>query len=354
MVQILLVGFGAGLTSALMFAALASGSPFSIVLFYLTPLPILLAGIAWNHLAGAVAAVTAAVLLGAFLGLWFVLAFLVGIGLPAYALAYLALLARPVSVSVHPRDNGDPARQPREQAALGPRLRGDERSESLEWYPPGRIVIAAALFAATATALTIPAFGFDAESYRSALRSAFERVLRAQTDTPADQPLTLPGTTNAAALLDLLVVVMPPAAAALNLVTMVFNVWLAGRIARVSGRLARPWPDLSAMRFPARAPLLLAAAVAGTFLPGLAGIVAGLFTATLLLAYALLGFAVVHGATRGMAARPFVIAGVWFAVLVLGWPLLLVGMLGLADAMIDIRARVAGGPGNVPTKRPDE
>jgi hypothetical protein len=346
MVQILLVGFGAGLTSALLFASLASGSIYSVALFYLTPLPILLAGIAWNHLAGAVAALSAAVLLGAFLGLWFVLAFLIGIGIPAYALAYLALLARPAAnSSVRPRESGDPGRQAQAQDALDSRFRGNERSVSptLEWYPPGRIVVAAALLAATATALTIPAFGLDAESYRSALRAAFERVLRAQTGTPAGQPLNL-GTTNTAGLLDLLVIVMPPAAAALNLVTMLINVWLAGRIARVSQRLARPWPDLGEMRFPSRAPLLLAIAIAGTFLPGLAGIVAGFYSATLLLAYAVLGFAVVHGASRAMAARPFLLTGVWFAVLVLGWPLVLVAMLGLADSMIDIRARVAGGP----------
>jgi hypothetical protein len=346
MVQIVLVGFGAGLTSALLFASLASGSLYSVALFYLTPLPILLAGIAWNHLAGAVAALAAALLLGAFLGLWFVLAFLVGIGVPAYALAYLALLARPISdsVSVHSRESGDPRPPARAQDASA-------SPSALEWYPPGRIVIAAALLAGTATALTIPAFGFDAESYRDALRTAFERVLRAQTGTPAGRPLSLPGTTNTAALLDLLVIVMPPAAAALNLVTMLMNMWLAGRIARVSQRLARPWPDLGAMRFPARAPLLLAVAIAGTFLPGIPGIVAGFYSATLLLAYAVLGFAVVHGASRTTAARPFLLTGVWVAVLVLGWPLLLVAMLGIADSMVDIRARLARGPRNLPTNR---
>ncbi|MCC6948643.1 MAG: DUF2232 domain-containing protein [Bradyrhizobiaceae bacterium] len=329
MVQILLIGFGAGLTSALLFASLATGSAYSVALFYLTPLPILLAGIAWNHLAGAIAALTAAILLGAFLGLWFVLAFLIGIGAPSYVLAYLALLARPAEAK-------------------------EGETQALEWYPPGRIVIAASLMAATATALSIPAFGFDAESYRGALRSAFERVLRAQTGTPADQPLTLPGNTDAAALLDLLVIAMPPAAAALNFVTLLFNTWLAGRIARTSGRLARPWPDLGALRFPKQAPTLLAVAIAGTFLPGLGGIVAGFFSATLFLAYAVLGLAVIHGASRALPARQFLLTGVWLAVFLLGWPLLLIAMLGLADAMIDIRARVAGGPKNLPTNRPNE
>lgn len=327
MVQILLIGFGAGLTSALLFATLATGQAFAVGLFYLTPLPILLAGIAWSHLAGAAASLTAAILLGAFLGSWFVLAFLIGIGVPAYALAYLAMLARPA---------------------------GNGGEGGLEWYPPGRLVIAAALLAAVAAALTIPAFGLDAESYRSALREAFERVLRAQMDTPADQPLTLPGARDTGLLLDLLVIVMPPLAAVLSMATMLLNLWLAGRVARVSRRLARPWPDLSAMRFPNQAPILLAVAVGGTFLPGIAGIAAGFFAATLFAAYAFLGFAVIHGASRAMPMRPLMLTAIWLMVMLLGWPVLLVAILGLADTLIDIRARFSGGPPKLPPQQPDE
>jgi hypothetical protein len=317
MIWIVLTGLGAGVTSALLFAALATGRAFAVALFYLTPLPIVLAGIAWSHTAGAVAALTAAVLLGAFLGIWFVLAFLIGIGVPAYILSYLAMLARPAA-------NG---------------------SGQLEWYPVGRLVLAAALIAAAATALSIPAFGLDADSYRAGLKSAFERVLRAQTATPADQPLVLPGVKDTAATLELLALVIPPAAAGLSMVTMLANLWLAGRIARVSGRLSRPWPDIGAMKFPNGAPLLLAAAVAGTFVPGLIGLVSAFFGATLLLAYTFLGFAVIHGATRGLPARLIILIGSWLAVFVLGWPVLLVSILGLADTFIDLRGRMQrGGP----------
>jgi hypothetical protein len=324
MAQVLLVGFGAGVASALLFAALATGQPFAVGFFYLTPLPILLAGIAWNHLAGAVAALTAAILLGAFLGLWFVLAFLIGIGLPAYILAYLALLARPDA----------------------------DRGGEMEWYPPGRIVVAAALLAAAAASRTIFAFGTDETTYRSALKIAFERVLRAQTGAPTDQPLVLPGAQDTSALLDFLVVLMPLAAAVLSAVTLLANLWLAGRVARMSGRLARPWPDLGALRFPPATPILLAVAVALTFFPGIVGIVAGFFAATLLLAYAVLGFAVVHGASRALPARTLVLSAMWIAVFLLGWPILVIAMFGLADSIFDFRARFGGGgPTNLPTHR---
>jgi hypothetical protein len=327
MLRIVLIGLGAGVTSALMFAAVATGQTFALALFYLTPLPIVIAGIGWSHVAGAIAALTSAIVVGAFFGFWFVFAFLVAIGIPAYLLSYLAMLARP-------SDNG---------------------SGRLEWYPVGRLVLAAALIAAAATAVSIAAFGFDVESYRNGLKAAFERVLRAQLGTPADKPLELPGTTDTQAALTVLSILMPPAAACFSMVTLLANLWLGGRIARVSGRLSRPWPDISAMTFPAAAPLLLAGLIAATFAPGLIGLVAVFFAATLLLAYAVLGFAIIHGATRGISARIIILVAAWLSVFVLGWPILLIALLGLADTFIDLRSRRSrGGPPDLSPHQPKE
>ena len=327
MLWIVLIGLGAGVTSALLFAAVATGQTFAVALFYLTPLPIVIAGIGWSHLAGAIAALVSAIVVGVFFGFWFVFAFLAAIGIPAYLLSYLAMLARPVG-------NG---------------------SGTLEWYPVGRLVLAAALIAGGATAVSIAAFGFDVESYRNGLKAAFERVLRAQLGTPAGQPLELPGTKDTQAALTVLSILMPPAAACFSMVTLLANLWLGGRIARVSGRLSRPWPDISAMKFPAAAPLLLAGLIAATFAPGLVGLVAVFFAATLLLAYAVLGFAVIHGATRGMSARIIILVAAWLSVFVLGWPILLIALLGLADTFIDLRGRRSrGGPPDLSPHQPKE
>ena len=59
MMQILLVGLGAGAAAALLFASVVSGSIAAIFLFYIAPLPILIAALGWSHLAGLVAAVSA-------------------------------------------------------------------------------------------------------------------------------------------------------------------------------------------------------------------------------------------------------------------------------------------------------
>ena len=312
MVQIVLIGFGAGIASALLFAALASGSLLSIALFYLAPLPIMLAAVAWNQLAGLVAAGVAAATLGLFLGKWFLIAHLVGIGLPAYTLAYLALLARP----------------------------GANPGE-FEWYPAERLVLWSALIAAGVTALSIPVFGLDVDSYRAALRAGFERVLRAQGSVPAGESLQLPGGSDSGRVLDFLTLVIPPMAAILAMLTSLINLWLASRVARLSGRLRRPWPDLSAMRFPSSYLTLLLVAVAASFVPGLVGLAAGLLAATLFIAFAILGFAVIHGVTRFFPGRTIILTAMWATMLVIGWPALLLIVIGLADPLVDFRTRAA-------------
>ena len=93
------------------------------------------------------------------------------------------------------------------------------------------------------------------------------------------------------------------------------------------------------MRFPPAAPLLLAVAVAGTFLPGLIAVAAGLFAATLLVAYALLGFAIAHQISRRFSARILFLTAMWIGVFTIGWPILIAALVGLADSFIDFRAR---------------
>ena len=66
---------------------------------------------------------------------------------------------------------------------------------------------------------------------------------------------------------------------------------------------AAPWPDLSALALPGFTPGVLAAAIAGAFLPDLPGMLSGVMAASLFMAYAIMGFAVLHAITRGMASR---------------------------------------------------
>jgi Predicted membrane protein (DUF2232) len=316
MVQIVLIGIGAGAASALLFASVASGSPISILLFYLAPLPILIAALGWSHWTALVAAITASIGLTVALGSYFFFAFLFGVGLPAWWLGYLALLAR-----------------------SGP-------AGELDWYPIGRIALWAAILGTLVVVAAIPTLGLDEDTFRQTLRKGFENIISQRTSpTPSD---ITPASRDR--LIDFLVTVIPPAAAVLSTVINLIDLWLAGKIVKLSGRLSRPWPALAETRLPPMTPALLAAGLAGCFLPNLVGIVAGVFVAALLVVYAMVGLAVLHFITRGMTSRGLLLGGTYTALVIFGWPVLLMALFGLIDAAVDLRTRAAsrGGPPSAP------
>lgn len=316
MMQIGLIGTAAGAASALLFASFASGSLLSIPLFYLAPLPILIAALGWGHLAGLIASLVASTVLGAIFGGLFFVSFMLGVGLPAWWLAYLAMLGRATP-------NAGPG--------------------GMEWYPIGRVVVWAALIASVVVMLVLFTIATDSETLRSELRKIFEPLLR------ESMPVPRGGTERSARsfvrmLAEYPDLVLPPAAAVLTTIVTVFTLWLAGRIVLISGRLRRSWPDLAAMTFPPFAlPVLIAAAVGSVLLSDVAGIFAIVLTATLLTAFGFLGLAVLHALTRRLNGRGFMLGGVYGAIAVFGWPLLLMALLGLVDMALNLRGRFAGG-----------
>lgn len=313
MMQIGFIGIGAGAASALLFASVASGSLLSILLFYLAPLPIMIAAIGWSHVGAALATGVAAIGLALSLGSTFCFAYLVGTGVPAWWLGYLAMLARPGA------NNG-----------------------SLEWYPPGRLVVWAAVLATLVVIIAIANLGTDIDSFRAGLRGAVNQLVVIGSGKPDGEPES----PNVARLVDFLIAAIPPGAAVLATITNVVNLWLAARVVKFSGQLRRPWPDLPALAFPPTVSIALAVAIALSFVGGLVGIVATALMAALLMAYGVLGFAVLHTLTRGMSARPLLLGGIYAIVLVFGWPLIGLCLLGMLEAALGLRRRFgkAGGP----------
>jgi hypothetical protein len=307
MMQIVLIGIGAGAAAALLFASLASGSLFALILFYLSPLPILIAGMGWNYLAALVAALFGTASLALALDGYFALAFLISIGLPAWWLAYLALLARPV---------------------------GSAPRQTLEWYPAGRIVLTAALVSAiTVSVIAIATFGTDIDSFQAQMRTAVETMLGLRSGAGSElEPEKF-------VKVEALVKLIPAIVVSALTVVLLINTWLAAKIVKVSGQLHRPWPDLPAITFPKTAPLLLAAALAGIFVPGLPAIVADVFAAALMMAFAVLGLAVLHVVTHGTNARPIVLGGIYVALIIFTWPAIVLALLGLAETVFDLRRR---------------
>ena len=302
----ILIALAAGLASALMFASIVSGALISIVLFYLAPLPLMVAALGWGSATAMIGGIVAAVSLGAIFGIPYMLAFALTIALPAWWLGYLTLLARPVS--------DDP-----QLANLAP---------ALDWYPTGRVLLWIAGFATLTTISALLTLGTDAETINTSLRRGLLRVIGGRGAVP---------TGESERVVDALVAVAPGVATIIAMMTLTLNLWLAAKITTTSGRLSRPWPDLRTTTLPR---LTLAALLVGVvlcFTGGLLAIVAQIASSALLMAYAATGFAVLHTVTQTFSGRAFVLGAAYAGTLFIGWPLIGMIGLGLADAVLGIR-----------------
>jgi hypothetical protein len=311
MIAILVIALAAGAASALMFASIVSGALISLVLFYLAPLPLMVAALGWGPLAATIGGITAASGLGLIFGLPYCIAFAVTVALPAWWLGHLALLGRPLPHVA----SGNGA------APVAP---------ALEWYPVGRVLLWIAGFAILTTIAALLTLGSDADSITGALRRGLLRILG---------PRDAESAGDVERWVDALVVVAPAAATTVAMMTLTLNLWLAARITATSARLHRPWPDLRSAALPPMTLVALSAALAFCFAGGLTALLAQIVATALMLAYAFTGFAVLHTLTLALKSRAFWLSCAYAIVVVFGWPVLAMVALGVTDAVFGIRQR---------------
>lgn len=307
MISSLLIALAAGAASAVMFASIVSGALVSIFLFYLAPLPLMVACLGWGPMTATIGGIAAATSLGLLFGMGYLAIFAITIALPAWWLGHLALLGRTVEAPASAMNNAEPR---------------------TEWYPVGRILLWIAVFASITTMAALLTLGFDSETILGALKRSFARIMTGRTEGDTET------IANAIAM------IAPSAASVVAIITLTLNLWLAGRITATSGRLKRPWPDLRSLALPPMTLVALCIAIALTFLGGIVGMFAQIVSATLLMAYALTGFATLHALTTDMRSRGLVLGLIYAMVLVLGWPMLVMACLGLADAFFGFRQRM--------------
>ena len=236
----LLIGLGAGFVSAVVFASATTGPMFSrLLLFLLTPLALFLAGLGAGPTIAVIAGIAGtAIVLG----------------------CRQRCRGRRVC-----REPGDP----RHRARLPRLAQPHDRPTATEWYPAGRIVIAAALLAGAFSVLTLFLLGGDVDQLRTTLRGLLEQFVNNELPKMPDAPVLGPQEIDEATSVAL--ALLPAASGISTMGSLLFNMWLAGRITLASGRLQRPWPDLAAISYPVGTPLLLAVATGAAFLAGHAG-----------------------------------------------------------------------------------
>lgn len=304
-----LIALIAGAASALMFASIVSGALISLVLVYLAPLPLMLAAIAWGPLCGALGGLVATLVIAGALSPPLALGYGLAFALPAWWLGHLAMLGRPVA------DGADG---------------NDTTPLQVEWYPLGRILLWIAALATLLTAGSLYSLGSDASAISDAMRRGFAKILSLVSETTV---------TESDPRVGLMVAVIPVLVAASQMATLTLNLWLAAKVAAVSGRLHRPWPDLSGTSLPPMTLVALCVALAFSFFSGMTGILAVVVTTVLMMAYALVGLAVLHTITRDLANRGFWLATAYVILLMFSVSLVLLTALGLADAVFGFRER---------------
>jgi hypothetical protein len=290
-----------GAASACLYLALMLASPGAMILVYLTQLPLFLAGLWLGVAAAAIAGVSAAVVL---LAASDVLA----------AAIFVALNAVPVVVLVR-------------QALLARR----DADGTLRWYPSGHLTVWVAALGILGIAAALLLLG-GPDGLQATLRDVIARAL----DTLTER--SLPDRDRVA---QTIASVIPGIAAASWMVMAVINGALAQGVLARFGVAWRPSPDLAALGLPRWLTAALGVAALATLLGGTWRFLGVNLIIALSVPFCLGGLAVLHAAVRRLPHPAIALVAFYTLAGMFGWPLLAAMLLGLFEAWLGLRRRLA-------------
>ena len=310
------VGLGAGLATALLFAASTRGTGLAMALAYFSPLPLLIGALGFSALGALAGALLGAALLAFLLDPALGIAFLAAFGAPALIVGALARRAFPVK-------QGESAPLP-------------------QYVTPGALLTVLCALAVIiawigVAVLTQHYHGFDAAL--EALMTRFKEPL----DQVVDNLKKMSPGIEGEPVKRLILLSAPAGVAASQTLLFAVNLWLAARVVDISGRLGRPWPALPEnLVLPRVVAPAFVIAVGLTFMGGLIGALAGAFAAAASLCLAIQGLATLHVLTRDNKFRSFLLSALYAMVFVLEpWSLLALALFGLVESALNLRARRA-------------
>jgi hypothetical protein len=307
---LLLAASGGGL-SALFFLSVLAGGGGALILAYMAPLPLLMLGLGPGLAAALVGGATATAMVGALSNVVAAGAFALANLMPALLVVRQALLARP-------RADG-----------------------TLEWYPPGLLVMALAGYGVALLAGAAAVAAGTPEGLEGAVRDALAGSVEALA-----AGLVGGGMADAealAAFVDVLVPVFPALVVVSWLAMTVMNGALAQGLLMRFGRNRRPPMRMDDLSLPAWAPIALAAAALPAVLAdGVIGYVSVNAALVLLVPFFMAGLAVVHAFAGRRGARPLMLVLFYLFLLLFQWVVPLVVGLGLIEQWAGLRRRIAG------------
>jgi hypothetical protein len=293
----------AGVVSSALFLCLLTGVPGMVLFAYFVQLPLMLAGLAMGLTASMVAVAGALLINGVIAGAVATMIYGVIQALPALIVVRQALLSR--------QDGG-----------------------KVEWYPPGLLLAQLTCVAGLGIGLAFLLL----LDHPGGLQGAIEAFLAsALVEMGAIEAEAVPS-----AELGPWMFLFPGLMATSWLVMVVLNAVLAQALAVRFGWNRRPSPDLTRLELPS----WLWPAV------GAAGLVAllgdhgwGFLGRSLLIVfvvpYVFLGLAVIHTLVRRWSHPTWLLAALYAALVLLGWPILAVLLLGFVEDWAHLRRRLA-------------
>ena len=293
----------AGVVSSALFLCLLTGVPGMVLFAYFVQLPLMLAGLAMGLTASMVAVVSALLINGVIAGAVATMIYGVIQALPALIVVRQALLAR--------QDGGN-----------------------VEWYPPGLLLAQLTCVAGLGIGLAFLLL----LDHPGGLQGAIEAFLASA--------LVEMGAIEAEAVssaeLGPWMFLFPGLMATSWLVMVVLNAVLAQALAVRLGWNRRPSPDLTRLELPSWLwPALGAAGLVALLGEHGWGFLGRSLLIVFVVPYVFLGLAVIHTLVRRWSHPTWLLAALYAALVLLGWPILAVLLLGFVEDWAHLRRRLA-------------
>ena len=306
------ISVAAGLASALAFLFAGSGTLFGMLLTYFAQLPLFLAALSLGATASMAASAAA------------VLAVLILLGGFTAAFVYIVVNALPVVVF---------ARQ-----AL---LSRTTQQGIVHWYPAGLLL--GWLTGVGAILLTL------ATIWLAAQPAGLEGSVTSFVDSIIEQIIPPGSQGGRERLVSRVIPILPGTVVVAWLIMAIINSTLAQKILVHFGHNLRPWPDIVSLELPQWAPIVAAISVAMWLLPGGFGYYGQNLMLVMLTPFFFVGLAMMHSLCRRLTVGGFLLFLFYFTMLALGWPVIIVTVLGFFENWYGLRRRLAapapGSPG---------
>ncbi len=271
-----LVGALSGAASAVLTGSILTQSSIAVLLFFISPLPVMLAGLSFGATATLVGALACTMFVSFIVSTPAALIVAAISMLPSALAVFLIALARPAE-----------------------ELGGE--ANHIVWFPLGDTLFFCGLLIAAAF-VGIGLYGGYDMAFATDFAKAFEQQFKAV------NPEFVPSAEFAPSLASFIFYAVPVIQPAMLTFVLTANLWMALQLVRQSGKLARPkdnWP--LSLRMPKMALPAFAIALASSFISGPIGLIALVFCGVLAACFTMAGFAVLHERSRGKQWRTAVL-----------------------------------------------